>query len=95
MKTVCSQLPVTWATSGSGRVWMSKQQSCCSPCTRHSGDPLAGLQLMVERAQDNLRRFQAKQPLVGHLLPYLTFEEAKQQGLQSNEEQGWVEVVQQ
>ncbi len=59
------------------------------------GNPLAGLQLMVERAQDNLRRFQAKQPLVGHLLPYLTFEEAKQQGLPSNEEQGWVEVGQQ
>jgi phosphatidylserine/phosphatidylglycerophosphate/cardiolipin synthase-like enzyme len=58
------------------------------------GDPVAGLHLMVERAQDNLRRFKARQPLVGHLLPYLTFEEAKQQGLQCNEEQGWVEGVQ-
>ena len=59
------------------------------------GDPVAGLQLMIECAQDNLRRFKAKQPLVGHLLPYLTFEEAKQQGLQCHEEHGWVEVVQQ
>jgi phosphatidylserine/phosphatidylglycerophosphate/cardiolipin synthase-like enzyme len=56
------------------------------------GDPLAGLQLMIERAQDNLRRYKAKHPLVGHLLPYLTGEEAKQQGLNFHEEHGWVEV---
>ena len=56
------------------------------------GDPLGGLQLMIERAQDNLRRFKAKQPLVGHLLPYLTGKEAKQQGLNFHEEHGWVEV---
>ena len=56
------------------------------------GDPLVGLQLMIERAQDNLRRYKARQPLVGHLLPYLTAEEAKQQGLNFHEEHGWVEV---
>ncbi len=56
------------------------------------GDPLAGLQLLIERAQDNLRRFKAKQPLVGHLLPYLTGEETKQQGLHFHEEHGWVEA---
>jgi len=58
------------------------------------GDPLVGLQLMVERAQDNLRRYKAKQPLVGHLLPYLTAEEAKQQGLNIHNEHGWVEEPQ-
>jgi phosphatidylserine/phosphatidylglycerophosphate/cardiolipin synthase-like enzyme len=56
------------------------------------GDPLAGLQLMIERAQDNLRRFHVKQPLVGHLLPYVTGEEAKQQGWRFHEEHGWVEA---
>jgi len=56
------------------------------------GDPLVGLHMMIERAQDNLRRFKAKQPLVGHLLPYLTGEEGKQQGLNFHEEHGWVEV---
>ena len=56
------------------------------------GDPLVGLQLMIDRAQDNLRRYKAKQPLVGHLLPYLTAEEAKQQGLNAHNEHGWVEV---
>ena len=56
------------------------------------GDPMAGLRLMIERAQDNLRRFKAKQPLVGHLLPYLSGEEAKQHGFQFHEEHGWVEL---
>jgi phosphatidylserine/phosphatidylglycerophosphate/cardiolipin synthase-like enzyme len=56
------------------------------------GDPLVGLQVMIERAQDNLRRYKAKQPLVGHLLPYVTAEEAKQQGLHVHDEHGWVEV---
>ena len=31
---------------------------------------------MDERAQENLRYYQANQPLQGHLLPYLTAEEA-------------------
>ena len=56
------------------------------------GDPVVGLHLMIERAQDNLRRYKAKQPLVGHLLPYVTAEEAKQQGLHFHDEHGWVEV---
>jgi phosphatidylserine/phosphatidylglycerophosphate/cardiolipin synthase-like enzyme len=55
------------------------------------GDPLVGLRMMVERAQDNLRRYKAKQPLVGHLLPYLKAEEAQQQGLNFREEHGWIE----
>jgi phosphatidylserine/phosphatidylglycerophosphate/cardiolipin synthase-like enzyme len=57
------------------------------------GNPLKGLHLMIERAQENLRRYKAKQPLVGHLLPYLTAEEAKQQGLQFREASGWVEAA--
>ncbi len=56
------------------------------------GNPLVGLHLMIKCAQDNLRRYKAKQPLVGHLLPYLTAEEAKQQGLHFREAYGWVEV---
>jgi hypothetical protein len=54
------------------------------------GDPLVGLRLMTERAQENVRRFKARQPLVGHLLPYLTDEEARQQGVHFHEEHGWV-----
>jgi hypothetical protein len=54
-------------------------------------DPLAGLRMMDDRAEDNLRRYKARQPLVGHLLPYLTAEDAAQQGLHFQEEGGWIE----
>jgi phosphatidylserine/phosphatidylglycerophosphate/cardiolipin synthase-like enzyme len=56
-------------------------------------DPLIGLQMMIDCAQDNLHRFKEKQPLVGHLLPYLTSEEAKQHGLHFREAHGWVELA--
>ncbi|MBV9691707.1 MAG: hypothetical protein JO202_18575 [Ktedonobacteraceae bacterium] len=55
------------------------------------GDPAVALRMMHERAWDNLRRYKAKQPLVGHLLPYLSAEEARQQGLNFREEHGWIE----
>jgi phosphatidylserine/phosphatidylglycerophosphate/cardiolipin synthase-like enzyme len=58
------------------------------------GDPLAGLSLMIARAQDNLCRYKAGQPLVGHLLPYLTAQEARQHGLCFREEHGWIEEAQ-
>src|SRR5713226_8460305 len=53
------------------------------------GDPVAGLKSMIDRAQDNLRRYKANQPLIGHLLPYLSAEEAIQEGLNFREEHGW------
>lgn len=56
------------------------------------GDPFVGLHMLSERAWDNLARFKAKQPLVGHLLPYLTGDEARHLGLHFHEEHGWVEV---
>jgi len=55
------------------------------------GDPFVGLQLMIDRAHDNLRRYKAKLPLIGHLLPYLTAEEATQEGLPFREDHGWIE----
>lgn len=55
------------------------------------GNPLLGLRMMAERAQDNLRRYKARQPLLGHLLPYLKAEEAQQQGLNFRDEHGWIE----
>jgi phosphatidylserine/phosphatidylglycerophosphate/cardiolipin synthase-like enzyme len=56
-------------------------------------NPMIGLQMMSDCAQDNLRRFKAKEPLVGHLLPYFTATEAKQHGLDFREAHGWVELV--
>lgn len=55
------------------------------------GDPAKGLHLMAEQAWDNLRRYKAKQPLVGNILPYLTAAEAKNQGLNFREDHGWLE----
>ncbi len=55
------------------------------------GNPWIALGMMVERAQDNLRRYQAKQPLIGHLLPYLTAEQAQQAELPFRENIGWIE----
>ena len=55
------------------------------------GNPLVALHMMHERAWENLRRYKAKQPLVGHLLPYLTAAEASEQGLNFREEHGWIE----
>lgn len=57
------------------------------------GDPRIALQLMHKYAWENLQRFKTKQPLVGHLLPYLTAEEAQSQGLRFFEEHGWIEEV--
>lgn len=68
------------------RVWHYLQETL--------GDPVVGLRMMVERAQDNLRRFKSNQPLLGHLLPYLTAEEAAQEGLHFHEKRGWVEESQ-
>jgi phosphatidylserine/phosphatidylglycerophosphate/cardiolipin synthase-like enzyme len=56
------------------------------------GDPLVALRMMIERAQENLNRYKEKQPLVGHLLPYLTAEEARREQLNFEEEVGWLET---
>jgi phosphatidylserine/phosphatidylglycerophosphate/cardiolipin synthase-like enzyme len=55
------------------------------------GNPAVGFRLLHERAQENLRRYKAKQPLIGHLLPYLVAKEAAQEGLKFNKERGWIE----
>jgi phosphatidylserine/phosphatidylglycerophosphate/cardiolipin synthase-like enzyme len=57
------------------------------------GDPFTAMHLMHERAWENLQRYQAHQPLIGHLLPYLTAGEAHDQGLPFREEHGWIEEV--
>ncbi len=55
------------------------------------GDAGIGLRMMTERAADNLNRYKAKQPLIGNLLPYLTADEATQQGIEFHGEHGWIE----
>ena len=55
------------------------------------GDPTVGLRLMTECAQDNMHRYKANLPLIGQLLPYLTANEATQEGLNFREDHGWIE----
>lgn len=55
------------------------------------GDPAVGMQLLVDRARANLEAYKAKQPLVGHILPYLTGPEAVAEGLNYRESHGWLE----
>lgn len=59
------------------------------------GNPLVAVRLMHQRAWDNLNRYKTHQALSGHLLPYLTAEEAIQQGLVFHEEHGCVEAANQ
>jgi phosphatidylserine/phosphatidylglycerophosphate/cardiolipin synthase-like enzyme len=54
-------------------------------------DPFQAVQLMQKAANENLQRYKAHQPLIGHLLPYLTAEEALEQGLPFQQEHGWIE----
>ncbi len=56
------------------------------------GNPLVALGMMVERAQENLRRYKEKQPFIGHLVPYLSAEEARSEQLNFDEELGWLET---
>jgi phosphatidylserine/phosphatidylglycerophosphate/cardiolipin synthase-like enzyme len=55
------------------------------------GNPATALRLMHKCAWENLQRYKDNRPLVGHLLPFLSAEEALQQGLNFREEHGWLE----
>jgi phosphatidylserine/phosphatidylglycerophosphate/cardiolipin synthase-like enzyme len=54
-------------------------------------DPTQGMQMMDQRAQENVQAYKARQPLQGHLVPYLLKDEALQQGLNFREAHGWLE----
>ncbi|GER88741.1 phospholipase [Dictyobacter vulcani] len=54
-------------------------------------DPRQAIQLMSQRAQENLQHYKDRQPLNGHLLPYLTAKEATEQGLNFRQDHGWIE----
>lgn len=55
------------------------------------GDPGLAHRMMHNCAWENLRRYKARLPLIGHLLPYLSEDEATEQGLQVNGNHGWIE----
>jgi phosphatidylserine/phosphatidylglycerophosphate/cardiolipin synthase-like enzyme len=51
-------------------------------------DPIAGIQLLARRAQENLERLTQDKPLVGQLLPYVPHREAAALGLPVDREHG-------
>lgn len=55
------------------------------------GDHKIALRMMHNCAWENLRRYKAKLPLVGHLLPYLSESEAAEQDIVINGDHGWIE----
>ncbi|HEU5380934.1 MAG TPA: phospholipase D-like domain-containing protein [Ktedonobacteraceae bacterium] len=54
-------------------------------------DPTQGMQMMAQRAGENVQAYKARLPLQGHLVPYLLEDEARQQGLNFHEAHGWLE----
>ncbi|HET8844978.1 MAG TPA: phospholipase D family protein [Ktedonobacteraceae bacterium] len=54
-------------------------------------DPLQGMRMMEQQAWENVQAYKARQPLQGHLVPYLLEDEARQQGLPFREAHGWLE----
>ncbi|GAC1685856.1 MAG: phospholipase D-like domain-containing protein [Ktedonobacteraceae bacterium] len=55
------------------------------------GDPTLAHRMMHNCAWENLRRYKAHLPLVGHLLPYFSEAEANEQGLKVHANHGWIE----
>lgn len=55
-------------------------------------DPAIGPRLLAQSAQTNLQRFRNGEPLIGHLFPYLTTNEAHQLGLALHESHGLFET---
>ena len=56
-------------------------------------DPLEGLALLDLRAAANEERVRNREPLIGHLLPYITAAQAQEQGLPVDREHGWLDML--
>lgn len=56
-------------------------------------DPLAGLTMMHTLAEANRDRVRRREPLDGHLLPYITADEGKTFGLDVHPEHGWLDNI--
>lgn len=56
-------------------------------------DPITGLKLLRERARANFERVRRGEPLLGHLLPYITHHEAREWSITHHREQGWLDSL--
>lgn len=77
--------PLNHASTRSAlQIWQRLEQQFSNPDN--------ALMLMMECAQANLQHFKQGEPLVGHLFPYLTTQEAHQLGLKLHESHGLFET---
>ncbi|MBX5451228.1 phospholipase D-like domain-containing protein [Thermogemmatispora sp.] len=72
----------------------ARARDLLSELERRLGEDVRGALLLAKEAQENLERYRNGELLVGHLLPYLTVAEAREQGLTCDEAHGWIEQEQ-
>lgn len=57
------------------------------------GDPFGGMALLTQQAKENLLAIKAGKPLVGHLLPYIPYEQAKDYDVAVDGVNGWLDAL--
>jgi phosphatidylserine/phosphatidylglycerophosphate/cardiolipin synthase-like enzyme len=73
-------------------LWMEHLQAAL-PESDRLRDFAAGFQALREQAESNFARVNARQPLQGHVLPYLTVVDGKRRGAHVDPEHGWLDVL--
>jgi hypothetical protein len=72
------------------RLWAEHVQ----PSTAEAGvldDPIEGLALLRSRAAANAERVRRNEPLIGHVLPYVTAAAGRSLGLPVDPQHGWLD----
>lgn len=52
-----------------------------------------GLAMLEGQAQENFQRVANRQPLQGHVLPYMTYAQAQARGVKADAEHGWLDAI--
>lgn len=85
-----SVLDATTAHDLRMRLWLEHLQSAPSERAKLD-DPQTGLAVMRSSAQSNLERVRRGEPLTGHMLPYVSADEAPQLDIPFSPEHGWLD----
>ncbi|HYX50945.1 MAG TPA: hypothetical protein VE843_14455, partial [Ktedonobacteraceae bacterium] len=56
-------------------------------------DPFSGLAMLAKQAQRNLAAIKAGQPLLGHLLPYIPYDQAQSYDISVHAVNGWLDAL--
>ncbi len=82
----------TVATEARLALWMEHLQAALEDSERLR-DVEAGFRALREQAESNFARVNARQPLQGHVLPYLTAADGERRGVRVDGEHGWLDVL--